>query len=783
MPPQNGEGVAGKLASRSRPAPARVIPAIPLSLSRSKPGPKTKQNAQTVARTEAQDTLQQPIQAQEQVQEQGPSQAIQQEPEQPKVMTEPVNGASVLTAEHEHEHESGHESLGEQLGGGGGAGDRTPVSRSSVARSISDDHAAAAEGAHAAEPVTNGQTAAHSPPAMSSPRTVRKPSDRFEMRQIRTELPPAFVPAEQFTPQSATSSQAPPPHVFSHGHPTNPSVGSIVFGGRDSSGSSPAPTMSAGSAFMPPRNESYGHGHHGSDGQRVFQSGEPFNPRQQSFGPSAPQHPYPSNLEHSHAHFRYPPREFIASGVASSSNGYGPTSRSGSPFSSFGPDQRNAQAPGPEQLSNGGNSATQGPRASFTRNARPMPSQVQYHIPAPPPHFPYPELATSFENAESLRGYAFGHFNNRELADCMLEITDEFGGVQLLEGHRIILSRSPVLSSIIRSHNVPTAAVLKPLVRLHLTGRQVRIHPVLQAIRYLYGGPLPPFDMYDPSAPPGSFNVSVIERMENALQHIATGSWLGIAAIAHRGVDMAASLLNWDTISSALAFALDGGIGQMWPIDDGEEQTSTCSSDDSMTKPETGGSPKYGHYASGLLQRVIEFTVQNTPPNFYIDSAAPASFAVPRLPVIQPKHESRGSMSDPRLSKIKFGEMSAEAENHQRPSPTATAISTILLSLPFPLLRYLLEHFLLTERLGAETVGSIMRQIVGEREVRRHKALKARAVSHNDGGLDSNLVQNLYWQESVEFSDQSRSGFRLARKRVGIETPPSSGAESERNNV
>lgn len=773
MQPHNGEGVAGKPTGRSRPAPARIVPAIPLSLSRGKPN-KSKTNVAVAPTATAERTA--PLK--EKVPLQDNAQGVKE------VVTEDDHGLA---------HRNGTQVNG---------GDRvtapsvgTPVSRSSAAVSVSDDPAAApaSKSAHSVESLTNAQAETQSPTVIASPSTVRKPLDRFEMRQIRTELPPAFVPAEQFTPQSAASSQTrQQSHPLPHGHPTNPSVGSIVFGGRDSSDTSPAPPLSAGSAYLPPHNaQPYGHMHNGSEAQgvRVVPGVEPFNQRQPGFGPSVPQQPYNSHVDHSHAHFRYPSREPFVPGIVSPPNGYAPGSRSRSPFSPSGPDaQRHVSehqytpTPGSEHLSNGSKFIPQGPRASFTRNARPMPPQVQYHVPPPPPHFPYPELATSFENAESLRGYASSHFNNREYADCVLEIADEFGGRQLLEGHRIILCRSPVLSAIIRNSELPTAAIPKPLVRMHLSGKQVRIHPVVQAIRYLYGGPLPPFDMYDPSTPLGTFNTSANERMENALQHIATGSWLGIAAIAHRGVDMAASLLNWDTILSALEFALDGGISQMWPIDDGEEQNSTCSSDDSMNKPETGGAPRYGHYASGLLQRVIEFAVQNMPPNFYIDSAAPPSLAVPRLPAIPLKHESKSSKSDPRLSKIKFGEMSAEAENHQRPSPTATAISSILLSLPFPLLRYLLEHFLLTERLGAETVASIMRQIIGEREARRAKAFNAHAPTYDGNGHDGPLAQNLYWQESVEFSDQSRAGFRLARKRVGLGTPPSSGNESERHN-
>lgn len=213
----------------------------------------------------------------------------------------------------------------------------------------------------------------------------------------------------------------------------------------------------------------------------------------------------------------------------------------------------------------------------------------------------------------------------------------------------------------------------------------------------------------------------------------------------------------------------------MWPIEDGSEEISTCSSDDSLNKPEAGGSPTHDPYSSGLLHRVIEFIVQNFPSDFYLDPIAPQLAACPRLPAVM-SHESKPSRSDPRLVKIRFGEF----EDEKRPSQLTTTMSSILLSLPFPLLKYLLEHPMLSNRLGPETVSSIMRQVVGEREVRRQRALKARTISNIEDRIERPLIQNLYWEEGVEQSTLHKAGFRLARKRRGIDTPPSSGAGSER---
>jgi hypothetical protein len=268
--------------------------------------------------------------------------------------------------------------------------------------------------------------------------------------------------------------------------------------------------------------------------------------------------------------------------------------------------------------------------------------------------------------------------------------------------------------------------------------------------------------------------------MDNALHYIATGSWLKVPAVASRGVDVATNLLHWDTISAALTFALDGGLSHIWTIEDGsEDRASTSSSEDSLGRPEYIGTPTYDPYSTHFLQRILDFTVHMFPPNFYLDASAPQLAACPRLPSLPQGHESRSSRSDPRLTQIRFGEI--PVDDHQRPSFAASTISSVLLSLPFVLLKCVLEHFDLAARLGSDTVASIMRQVIAERETRRTKTLKAQAAGQLDGARDESLAQNMLWVESVEPSVQLRAGFRLVRRKRDIDTPPSSGACSERN--
>lgn len=419
----------------------------------------------------------------------------------------------------------------------------------------------------------------------------------------------------------------------------------------------------------------------------------------------------------------------------------------------------------------------QEPKAAF-----PAPFDTRHHHPQsnmPPPLMPPPDLASGLENAEGLRDHILSHFSDPALADCHLQILEEGGvGRSYIDGHKVVLSRSPKLLELIQSSDPPASATIKTQVHVLLKGDYVRLFPLMQSLKYLYGGPLLSFDQFRHHVSGGESLPTNEERMENALQHCATGAWLQLPAVATRGLEVAGSLLHWDTISTALAFALDGGLNHAWTIDDGSEDKISCSSsDDSLGRLDIACAPTYDPYATQLLHRIIHFVIHVFPSDFYLDASAPQLITCSRLPFLPVSHESRASRSDPRLGRIRFGEMAME--DHQRPSLVTTTISSMLLSLPFTLLKCVLEHFDLVARLGPDTVASIMRQVIAEREVRRTTALKGRTAADYADIADAHVVQNLFWEELVEPSNQRRAGFRLARRRHGIDTPPSSGTVSE----
>jgi len=620
----------------------------------------------------------------------------------------------------------------------------------------------------------------------------RKPS------HIRTELPPAFVPsAGQHTPHSSTYPRQPNqiPQAFQpQVHSSRPSTSGIVFGDVDSSDSSPVPPQSSGSAFAPPPQQiprpfqpppftPVNHAHHFSEPQAypVFPGGyappQQWNPQRGYY----PAQQHPPFLPQPQQQYRYPPQDAFTPVEMSQPNIPSALSRSASPGSAYteafrvGQDLRS-----PTAMEKAGGMKV------YPDHRQPFSNQAQFRQPPfarqfPPQHqsIPPPEFRLDMDNAQMLRDHVRSQFSKPALTDCCLQIShDSDASTQRIDAHKLILARSPTFLRLIQK----SGDAHKPQLDVHLPGRYLSLHTFNECLKYIYGGQLPPLD--PPHRPSPSFTEPVsaqVDRMEQALQRVATGAWLEMPAIAWQGLNVATNTMTWDTLSTALEFGLEGGISPKWTLDDGsEERGSVTSSDDSHS----ASTPIYEPFATPLLQSIFQFVSNSFPLDFYPDNSAPQLKICPRLPPLPPKQPQQhkknelSRSSDPRLSQIRFGELPSEGANAPRPSPVTTTISSLLFSLPFALLKFLLEHPVLAERVGFETVGSIMRQAVLERESRRLRCLNARSTAAGARQGEPDEVANLYWEESVEATGQGRLGLRLCRRRRGVETPASSEATS-----
>jgi len=677
------------------------------------------------------------------------------------------------------------------------AKDTTPFAEASVSQhnaTTSPSNGQTSETSQRQPDSSSAADAYASAPAPATDATsLRKPS------HIRTELPPAFVPlAGQYTSHSASSSrqQNHIPQPFQSQTPlSRPGTNGIVFGDVESSESSPIPPQSAGSAyvqppqqqmqrpFQPPLFTPVNHAHHFSEPQafHAFPGGyappQAWNP-QRAFYP-AQQHP---QFSIPNQHYRYPAQEHFAQVEVGQPNMPSALSRSASPGSAYaeavrlGHDMRSP-------VREGGARAFQEPKHNFSNQPSFRQSQFARQMPLQQQPIPPQDFKLDMDNAQMLRDHVRSQYSKPALTDCHLQLShDSDASTQRIDAHKIILARSPTLLRLIQD----ASETQRPQLDVHLPGKHLSLHTFNECLKYIYGGQLPPLDPPHRSSMSFTEPISAqVDRMEQALQRIATGAWLEMPAIAWRGMNVATNTMTWDTLPTALEFGLDGGISPMWTLDDGsEERSSTTSSDDSHTRPDAVPStPTHDPYATPLLQSIFQFVLHSFPPDFYPDTAAPQLEVCPRLPPLppqqpqQPQQHEKNKLSrsaDPRLSQIRFGELPSEEANAPRPSAVTTMISSLLFSLPFALLKFLLEHPVLADRMGPETVGSIMRQTIVERESRRQRCLKAKQSAVAARGSEPDQETNLYWEESVEVTGQGRLGLRLFRRRKGMDTPPSS---------
>ncbi|KAF2234351.1 hypothetical protein EV356DRAFT_532919 [Viridothelium virens] len=635
-----------------------------------------------------------------------------------------------------------------------------------------------------------------------------EPPQSARLSQIPTQdLPPPFYPSgDHSTPVSAVSSN------FSralHGsnasfngssYQTQSSANGIVFGGyADSSSSSPAPPVPSGHIpypppplpnlaqgdLLPPLFAPPNHSHHLSEPHPYAAYPHPANMNpygppnifgRSMFPPPPPLYPATSLQWVQHGkQGPYP----MASRDGRLVDGRTPfpdvtrsISRTGSAISSRTQEREQPRiSPEPtlgvENPFNGtGEVETNNSRPDIRHDPFRLPTQGQQVVP------------TNVEEHASiaLRDYLFAQFGNGDFADYVLnlvQIHDRFPPL-ILPVHGVVISRSPTMAHVIRSsgnfaHSEDGESKVLPV---SISDRFIDGFGFSDALRYLYGAPLVDPNRF-PSGPTPNPAGAEIERsdileqhLDYALAYAASGHFLQVDSVTARGIDIAIRILHWETVEKALSFSLDGGLGANWKTDDSpEDRDSVSSSEDSSSRLEPSQAPPtFGIYATRLLQSIVEFLVSHFPQDFIFDATAAQLKETPRLPAVV---ESRPSTSNARLSKIQFGEVPVEDVALQSVRAAAT-LSSILISLPFPVLKVFLEHYVLGGRLGWPKVVDIMRAVIDERESRRSRVLRSRVMVADDA-----LARNARWEESVEPSKQHQSGFRIARHRKGMDTPVS----------
>lgn len=426
------------------------------------------------------------------------------------------------------------------------------------------------------------------------------------------------------------------------------------------------------------------------------------------------------------------------------------------PLGGPGGSRNNANGPGDDQAQN-----HQGRMFGAPEHPRMMPN-----------HGMPPQMTPQGDDADGLIGHLQQQFAAPELSDCTLELRylDDRAAPVRIPGHRVVLSRSPQISTLLRKQAYQTGPSDHPqILLLETDSKWIRSEAFYMGVQRLYGVPLlpiPPRSGMDGEVVAAG---SARERLSFALAYAAAGHLLQWSSLVRRGSVIATQILDWETIETAVEFAL--------------EEYSDRGTHESF---------KYGEGSKRLLHAVVTFIVHNLPLGFAIDTSVPQPEHYARLPGYAPvPASSESDTTSPtiargtsmqlgkgrhsrKLSTIQFGDLSVEeAQNDASDTPRASRpaqpvshalLSRILLNLPFGQLKMILESSGSGNVSGwanAEARYRTIKDVVEERERRRRGAVDAVISGRvpNAGAIQACLrspepqtsgqYTSLGWQEEI----------------------------------
>lgn len=538
------------------------------------------------------------------------------------------------------------------------------------------------------------------------------PSVSIPASQSMRQMPPAFQPAAN-RPDAVTGniSQGPPPPVINghpHMHKPHPSNGSVHFGAfHDSAGSSPAPPHSGGVAPPP---------------------GMPPHDARQSWMPPAA-HGYHPNL---------PPALDMAVGSNFDVYAHGRPDLAYSHLDPYGHYGNTLPPSTPQSFHESSGSV----HHEDARPYNPLPPSTPSY---PPPGFAesrqhsqpringnegYPDSARPFRSAmmngaqrpPSFEEHFRRFFASAEFSDCTLEVRNrDFVILGGFPGHRMVLSRSPVLHDLIRQHLLHGGDD-RPHLLLRVEDDWIDPSSFYEALQNLYGFPL--FQSEHPNSAAHEYMSAGtrIEKLRYALSYAAAGRLIGSDPVTQRGCEIASQLLAPETVETAFEFAVD------LHEDKG-----------------THDSFKWGDGSLVLLDAVLSFILNALPADFEFEPSALGS-PYTRLPfdvpspakavreaappvIVRGNGHNRGLSSQ--NANIQFGDLSInkgdERGSKQVDDALRSTLSRIIVNLPFGYLKGLLEAPFPPARLQITDAKryQIVSDAVNEREKRRERAIEA----------------------------------------------------------
>ena len=378
-------------------------------------------------------------------------------------------------------------------------------------------------------------------------------------------------------------------------------------------------------------------------------------------------------------------------------------------------------------------------------------------------------------------------FNVEEYADCQLTLVHENLRFKKTTWSlsSLLLAQSHKLRDLLKSAGLSEDG--KTCLEIRLTDRFVTPWAMNSALRILYGERLEMFTLaiihsaFDHDAEAWVFH------MDACLALAAAGHVLGLDNVVSYALQTASSILEWDNLEHALSFGLESrpnrgtsasvdviplsSYSPVWSrkSDPSSTLNLTPPSSSSESRPERSGQSgsRYEGVSSvgsdmevrsafDLQMRCLQWMASNLDDSWHFDPSARPLAEVDRLPTTA---ESRSPLFKSRLSRIQFGDHPSEM--HAKASDRNFLVSSIVLSLPFVALKYMLDA-------GTQPISRQIHAIVQERERRRQIVLQSKSVPWSQ----RLAARELEWAEVgyTERVETTGGGqVTLARKFTGID--------------
>lgn len=345
--------------------------------------------------------------------------------------------------------------------------------------------------------------------------------------------------------------------------------------------------------------------------------------------------------------------------------------------------------------------------------------------------------------------YLLQQFNVEEYADCQFTLVHENLRFDKTTWSlsSLLLAGSRKLRDLLKSAGLSEGG--KRRLEIRLTDRFVTPWAMNLALRVLYGDRPQMFTLNMISSSNfDAYAESWIFQMDACLAFAAAGHVLGLEDVVSHGLLLASFILDWDNLEHALSFGLECGpsrgnsasvdvipLSAYSPLCSRESGPSsalnlTPPSSSAESRPEYSGqqgsrdegissvsSPMAEvHSALDLQTHCLQWMASNLDDLWLFDPSARPLAEVDRLPTTA---ESRSPLFKSRLSRIQFGDHPSEM--HAKASDRNSLVSSIVLSLPFMALKYMLE-------IGTQPILRQLHMIGKERERRRQIVLQSKSV-------------------------------------------------------